>query len=101
MISAKNVAWKKISHLDHKSFWNPTIEFENILKVEKMAIFGLGDSFSFWLFTPKNEFSYTQRVQLTFACKMEFSTFPFDTHLCNFTLGDYEYATSEGESLKY
>ena len=96
LISAKNIEWKKIHQDEYTEFWNPTIQFQNILHLEKMTIFGQDDPFSYWLYTPDNEFSFAQRVQLTFACQMDFTSFPFDTHLCNFTLGDYEYATSEG-----
>ena len=97
IISAKNVEWRKIGQNEYSEFWNPTIQFENILSLQKMTIFGQEDPFSYWLYTPDHEFSFTQRVQLSFACQMDFTSFPFDTHLCNFTLGDYEYATSEGE----
>ena len=97
LISAKDVEWRKISHSEYDEFWNPTIQFENILDLQKMTIFGQEDPFSYWLYTPTQEFTFTQRVQLSFACQMEFTSFPFDTHFCNFTLGDYEYATSEGE----
>ena len=61
LISAKNVQWKKISQSDYNDFWTPTIQFSNILKVEKMVIFGLGATFSYWLFTQKKRiYIYTK-----------------------------------------
>mgnify|MGYP001195437232 FL=1 len=97
-ITVKNQKWRKINPEEANHFWHPTLQFDRILHLEKQSIFGQPKHpFAFWMLTTENTLQYSEEIQVTFTCPMDFSDFPFDVHFCNFTLGDYEYEIEEVE----
>ena len=95
-ISVKNKKWRKINPEEADHFWHPTLQFDRILQLQKLSIFGQPKfPFTFWINTDDNVLQYSEEIQITFTCPMDFSDFPFDAHFCHFTLGDYEYETEE------
>jgi hypothetical protein len=70
--------------------WNPTLTFQNILKIEKLPTYGGTTNKFFWFQNP-HHMEYAEEAQVTISCNFDFSYFPFDTHLCDLNFGDQQY----------
>ena len=66
--------------------WLPTFEIDEILDLRKTQAYGDAKEHYLWFYD--NTFEYGEELIVTFNCDFDFSSFPFDTHVCNFTFGD-------------
>ena len=89
-IKNPNSSWYEISLDNFSEVWNPNIYFDKVLTVTKISTFGKMQAFDFWLKPSENKMWYTEALEVTFACELDFSEFPFDEHNCSFIMGDYE-----------
>ncbi len=95
-----------MNDIDEKQVWKPAIRFWNMLGINKAPAYGGQVSKSFWLYEP-NQLMYYEEMQVglsqyfvslisvtvsffqvTVSCDFEFSTFPYDSHICQFAFGD-------------
>ena len=74
---------------DKAAIWHPTLLFENLLAYEKMGGYGGTGTYSFW-HMGDSEMYYSEEAELKLYCNFDFSTFPFDSHICPVTWGDDE-----------
>ena len=67
----------------------PKLLFDNAKSIEKSKSFGARSSQYYWMAKnyEKYDFEYYERIKLTSYCQFEFSTFPFDAHDCEVTVG--------------
>jgi hypothetical protein len=72
--------------------WNPTLAFQNVIKIKRLPTYGGTTKKSFW-FQTAHRLMYHEELKVTVSCNFDFSYFPFDTHLCDLNFGDAEYAT--------
>ena len=89
-IKNPNSSWYEISLDNFSEVWNPNIYFDKVLKVTKISTFGKTQTFDFWLKPQENKMWYIEALEITFACELDFSEFPFDEHNCSFVMGDIE-----------
>jgi hypothetical protein len=65
--------------------------FKNILKIDKLSIYGGGSSTKyFWLLYP-HYVEYAEHIKLTISCDFDFSHYLFDSNECHMDFGDHVY----------
>ena len=67
----------------------PKLIFNDIKHIEKQIDYGKNDEY-YWfdiIEDYKSDFEYYETLKITYYCDFQFSTFPFDSHTCNLTLG--------------
>ena len=67
----------------------PKLIFNNIKSIEKQKSYGARSSEYYWMVKnyEKHDFEYYEKLKITSYCQFEFSTFPFDDHYCELTVG--------------
>ena len=88
-ISNSNLSWYQIQN--HESIWHPTLYFDNMEKMEKLAGHGRNSNAEFWFHLSEKRLWYSEFVKVQVACNMDFSGFPLDSHKCNITFGAYDF----------
>ena len=88
-ISNSNLSWYQIQ--DHGSIWHPTLYFDNMEKLKKLAGHGRNSNAEFWFHHSAKTLWYSEFVEVQVACKMDFSGFPLDSNTCNITFGAYDF----------
>ena len=83
-------SWYELSILEIAKVWIPNIYFDKVLKIKKITTFGKFNSFDFWINPSENKHWYRETLEVTFACAFDFSNHPFDEHMCQLIMGDYE-----------
>ena len=67
--------------------WRPDITFRKIVGIETLPTYGNDEKFQLWFCATDNHMEYFQAVKVTFACKFDFTNYPFDSHNCNLDFG--------------
>ena len=74
--------------------WYPAILFDNLMKLEQTKLVGGEAGGTMWYTHASKSMTYSEEIQLKFACAMSFREFPFDSHNCHLSYGTfrkYEY----------
>ena len=73
---------------DHEKIFFPTSKFQNEKDVNLKHEFSSKQNNEkyFWMKYP-HFLEYRRKVKITIYCSFDFSTFPFDSHECNFSYG--------------
>jgi hypothetical protein len=83
--------WYEINDVEADLIWHPTLVVENILKIEKLSIYGGGSSTKYlWIKYP-HYIEYAEHIKLTISCDFDFSQYPFDSNECDMDFGDPVY----------
>ncbi len=56
------------------------------------------------MYVPTQTFEFSESLEVTVTCAMDFNLYPFDSHICPLNFGDAEYETESLVStsvLKY
>ena len=81
--------WLAISKKRKTQLFFPNLLFNDIIHIEKQLNYGMQQDY-FWfntIETHKHDFEYYEILKIKYHCNFDFSTFPFDYHTCNLTLG--------------
>ena len=85
--------WYPIRH-GHQKIFFPTLRFQNEKDVAMKPKFGpKQDETYYWMKYP-HHLEYKNTKKITIYCSFDFSTFPFDSHMCNLTYGINFYSES-------
>ena len=76
--------WYRILEKEVDLVWRPDITFRKIVGIETLTMYGADEKFQLWFCAADNHMEYFQAVKVTFACKFDFTNYPFDYHNCNF-----------------
>ena len=90
--------WYKIPKKDIDSLWRPIVYFSKAGAVQKISTLGKDNINDFWFKVSENKLWYSEDLEVTFTCEMDFSSFPIDRHFCYFTMGDMEMSLTK---IKY
>ena len=85
----RSVDWLFITNSLKGHVYFPKLLFNNVKSIEKIKSYGARASEYYWMNTnnEKHDFEYYERLKITSYCPFKFSTFPFDTHNCDLTVG--------------
>ena len=89
--------WYKVpksAKLERYDFWFPILYFNKALSIRKVSTLGKDKIHDFWFKATEKRLWYSEDLEVTFACEMNFADFPIDKHICNFTFGDNEMTKS-------
>ena len=64
----------------------PTLQVSNAKEITRTRKYGPQDADYFWFLYPHN-FEYQQALKVVIYCTFDFSSFPFDSHDCDFNFG--------------
>ena len=79
--------WYHVTDEDDDKMFFPTLRFHNEKAFKIKSKFSPNqDEFYYWLNYPHN-LEFRQQIQVTIYCSFDFSTYPFDSHECNFSFG--------------
>ena len=80
-IAFKGIRRRLISESEVKAFWHTKPWYFNTLSEEYYR--------SGTVYIEPPEVLYVEDVRLSFSCQMDFRHFPFDSHVCNATFGNF------------
>ena len=79
---------------NNEKIFFPTSRFQNEKDVDmKHKFSGKKDEKYYWMKHP-HHLEYKNTKKITIYCSFDFSTFPFDSHMCNLTYGINFYSES-------
>ncbi len=81
-----------VSNEDAKQIYNPTLKFKNIKDIARERKYGFRDEDSFFLIPP-HWLEYHQALKVTIYCPFDFTSYPFDSHQCQFNFGASDLTT--------
>ena len=74
-----------------EEIWKPNIIIYNLKEYKTTKVLNKGSGL--WV-NGNNDIIYSEAVEITFKCPMDFTNFPIDTQSCMFRLGSYNYDDS-------
>jgi len=86
--------WFQIDGTNYK-VWHPSLYFENLVDIKKLIGVGVDHNVQFWFNKNYQRLYYTETVEVSVACEMNFNNFPKDQHVCQLVFGSYDFGTSD------
>ena len=84
-IAFKGIDNRSLRSEEADKIWHPKLDYRFIFKKESVPQSGTG----LWIYSSSHKVVYTEETKVSFTCKMDFSSFPFDSHTCNATFALY------------
>ena len=75
-----------MNHVDQYEVYFPTLQVSDAKSVSRTRKYGPQDEDYFWFLYPHN-FEYQQALKVEIYCTFDFTSFPFDSHKCDFNFG--------------
>ena len=77
-----------ISEKDIEEVFIYSVTFSNAVHTTSLPLYGTGNAPYFIYFDiPKQKFEFQKTMKVTFGCDLDFNTYPFDHHSCDFDYG--------------
>ena len=89
--------WFQIDGTNFK-IWHPTLYFENLVDIKKLIGYGADHNVQFWFNRVYQRLYYTEIIEVSVSCEMNFNDFPKDKHSCDLIFGAYDFSSS---AIKY
>ena len=85
--------WFQIDGTNFK-IWHPTLYFENLVDIKKLIGYGADHNVQFWFNRMYQRLYYTEIIEVSVSCEMNFNDFPKDKHSCDLIFGAYDFSSS-------
>ena len=85
--------WFQIDGTNFK-IWHPSLYFENLVDIKKLIGYGADHNVQFWFNRDYQRLYYTEFIEVSVACEMNFNDFPKDKHSCDLIFGAYDFSSS-------
>ena len=85
--------WFQIDGTNFK-IWHPTLYFENLVDIKKLIGYGADHNVQFWFNRVYQRLYYTEIIEVSVSCEMNFNDFPKDKHSCDLIFGAYDFSSS-------
>ena len=83
---SRTLRWYSITEDDAVKLYAPTLKVMGARDIKRLRKYGPIDG-DFYYYEHPNTFEYQQALKITIYCTFEFTTFPFDSHICDFNFG--------------
>ena len=97
MLYCREGEWYQIKEPEKELPWRPSVSFLNVFDSDKLQEYGGTVAASYWLQAP-HSLEYAETLRVTISCELDFTNFPFDSHVCHMDIGDPIY---EVDTLQY
>ena len=92
----RELRYYSVNEIDQHEVYFPTLQIKDAKHVSRTRKYGPQDEDYFWFLYP-HEFEYQQALKIEIYCTFDFTSYPFDSHECDFDFG----ASSSFASLLY
>ena len=80
-------SWFQLNGWHFDEVWNPSVHFEKLIDTKKISEFGKNNNIKSWFHNESRNVYYSELIEVSFACSLDFTGFPKDDHVCNFEFG--------------
>lgn len=78
--------WYEVTKQDAKQIYFPSLKIQHAKSIIRQRKYSPTDSDYFWFHYP-HSLEYQQSLKVTIYCTFDFSSYPFDSQICDFVYG--------------
>ena len=89
--------WFQLNGWHFNEVWNPSLHFDKLVNTKKISEFGKNNNIRSWFDNSTKDVYYSELMEVSFMCRLNFRGFPLDRHVCNFNFGESDFLAEQIE----